>query len=277
LSFFYSLVTMKITTITKKELEELQQAKKLLENPGIAMKITNTLGSPIQQGLSMLPKNWNEKLGEVTQASLLKASEAAIFTMNSSPEEKTNNILHKIAAGATGAMGGLFGLAGLALELPITTTIIMRSIADIARSNGENINEPYTKFACLEVFALGGNSNEKNDLESSYYTTRAVLSNSMSQATKYVTEQGIVAEGAPFFLNIIGKIAEKFGIQVTEKTVAQSVPIIGAAGGALINTLFISHFQDMATGHFTIRRLERKYGQEYIHKIYNLPYLNQSQ
>ena len=95
-----------------------------------------------------------------------------------------------------------------------------------------------------------------------------MLSNSMAQATKYVTEQGIINEGAPLFLNIIGKIAERFGIQVTEKTVAQSVPIIGAAGGALINTLFISHFQDMAKGHFSIRKLERTYGQELIKKLY---------
>jgi len=256
------------TNLNQEDLEALREAKKLIENPGIAMKITNTLGSPIQQGLSLLPKNWNDKLGGITQTSLLKAADTAIFTMKNKPEEKSSNILHKIAAGATGAVGGLFGIAGLAVELPLTTTIILRSIADIARSNGENIENTSTKFACLEVFALGGNSTETH-LDSNYYTTRTLLSNSMNQATKYVTEQGIINEGAPLFLNIIGKIAERFGIQVTEKSIAQSVPVIGAAGGALINTLFISHFQDMAKGHFTIRKLERKYGQETIQKFYN--------
>jgi hypothetical protein len=49
---------------------------------------------------------------------------------------------------------------------------------------------------------------------------------------------------------------------------AQSVPVIGAAGGAAINLLFIDHFQDMARGHFTVRRLERTYGAELIRAEY---------
>ncbi|WP_075342001.1 EcsC family protein [Tenacibaculum agarivorans] len=228
--------------LTKEELEALQVAKQLLENPGIAMKITKT--------------------------SLLKATDAAIFTLKQESGAKHQNLLHKITAGTAGAVGGLFGIAGLAVELPITTTIILRSVADIARSNGEIISAPETKLACLEVFALGGNSIEESTLESGYYATRTFLSNSMSQATRYVTEQGIINEGAPLFLNIIGKIAKKFGVQVTEKTIAQSIPVIGAAGGALINTLFISHFQDMAKGHFTIRKLERKYGSSLIEELY---------
>jgi hypothetical protein len=48
----------------------------------------------------------------------------------------------------------------------------------------------------------------------------------------------------------------------------QAIPIIGAAGGSLINTLFMDHFQDMAKGHFTIRRLEKQHTPSYIKKIY---------
>jgi hypothetical protein len=39
----------------------------------------------------------------------------------------------------TGGVGGLFGLPALAIELPISTTIMLRSIADIARSEDEDI------------------------------------------------------------------------------------------------------------------------------------------
>ena len=151
-----------MSSLSNSELETLKEAKLLLENTGIAMKITNTLGSPIQKGLGMLPKNWNEKLGSITQSSLLKAADTAIFTMKDIPDEKSNNLLHTLAAGTAGAVGGLFGIAGLAIELPFTTTIILRSIADIARSNGEIINNADTKFACLQVFALGGNSSNEN-------------------------------------------------------------------------------------------------------------------
>jgi hypothetical protein len=46
------------------------------------------------------------------------------------------------------------------------------------------------------------------------------------------------------------------------------VLIIGAASGALINTLFIEHFQNMARGHFVVRRLEKIYGAEPVKLAY---------
>ncbi|SNR15058.1 EcsC family protein [Tenacibaculum jejuense] len=256
--------------ISEEDLQNLIIAKRLLENPGIAIKLSNIIGNPIQKGLDALPKNWNSKLNNITKTSLLKAAEAAIFTIKEESTDKSYDLMHKVAVGATGTIGGLFGLTGLAVELPLTTTIILRSIADIARSNGEPIKETDTKLACLEVFALGGNSIEDDNVESSYYATRAFLSNSIVQTNKFVAEHGVFHEGTTVFLNIIGKIAERFGIQVTEKTIAQSVPVIGAAGGALINTLFITHFQEMAKGHFTVRKLERKYGKELIEQLYKL-------
>jgi hypothetical protein len=56
---------------------------------------------------------------------------------------------------------------------------------------------------------------------------------------------------------------------VSEKVAAQAIPLIGAAGGALINTIFIDHFQNMARGHFIIRRLERQHGQDLVRREYD--------
>jgi hypothetical protein len=67
---------------------------------------------------------------------------------------------------------------------------------------------------------------------------------------------------------LITQIAQRFSIQVSEKAAAQAVPAIGAAGGAIINTLFIDHFQDLARGHFIVRRLERKYGKAIVEETY---------
>ena len=36
----------------------------------------------------------------------------------------------------------------------------------------------------------------------------------------------------------------------------------------MVNTVFISHFQDMARAHFTIRKLERKYSPETVKAAY---------
>ncbi len=251
-----------------KDLRDLKKAKMLLENPGIAAKITNLLGTPIEKGLELLPENWNTTIGEATQAALSKAVQAAVMTMKDSPGKESSDIWHKLAVATTGSVGGFFGLPALTVELPISTTVMLRSIADIARSENENISQIEAKLACIEVFALGGPSKSDDATESGYFAVRATLAQSLANATKHIAKHGLVEEGSPALVRLIIKIAERFSIQVSEKAAAQAVPAIGAAGGAIINTLFIDHFQDMARGHFVVRRLERKYTKELVEDTY---------
>jgi hypothetical protein len=255
--------------ITEKDLQELKEAKELLENPGLAAKMTNFIGKPIEKGIENFPEDWKEKLGDISRKSLLKAGNVAVFTMRDEPSVKSSNMIHKIATATSGALGGFFGLAGLAIELPISTTIMLRSIADISREHGESINDIETKLACLQVFALGGVSQSDDGTESGYYAIKAVLAKSISETAKFIAEKGIIEEGAPILLKLITKIAVKFNVQISEKLMAQSIPIIGAAGGAIINIMFMDHFQDMAKGHFIMRKLENKYEANYIKIIYN--------
>ena len=255
-------------TFQQKDLNDLKKAKALLENPSLAAKITNYLGTPIEKGFALLPENWNLKVGELTRTALSKAIQAAVITMKDSPGKEASNIWHKFAVATTGGIGGLFGLPALAIELPISTTIMLRSIADIARSEEEDIHNIESKIACIEVFALGGPSINDNASESGYFAVRAALAQSVSMAAEYITKRGLYEKGAPALVRLITQIAERFSIQVSEKAAAQAVPAIGAAGGAIINTLFIDHFQDMARGHFIVRRLERKYGKEIVEHTY---------
>ena len=182
--------------------------------------------------------------------------------------ESASNLLHKLAVFATGAGGGFWGLGGLVVELPVTTTIILRSIADIARNEGESISENEVKLACLEVFALGGDSKSDDGTETGYYTVRFALAKSISDAVKFLASKKITDKGAPVLVQLIPRIAEKFSIQITQKTASQLIPGIGAVSGAIINTIFLDHFQDMAKGHFVVRRLERKYGNQLIEEAY---------
>ncbi len=254
--------------ISSVDMVALKLAKQLLENPGIAARITNYVGMPLESTLRRLPGKWSEKLGDITKEALLKAADAAIFTMKNEPGKSASNFWHKLGVATTGGVGGFFGWTGLAVELPVSTTIMLRSIADIARSNGENIDDVETRLSCLEVFALGGPSKSDDATDTGYYATKAFLANSLSEAAKYLSRKGVVDKSAPALLRFIAQIAERFGIQVSEKISVQAVPLIGAAGGAVINALFMDHFQDMARGHFTIRRLERKYGVERLQRAY---------
>ena len=50
---------------------------------------------------------------------------------------------------------------------------------------------------------------------------------------------------------------------------SQTVPILGALSGAAVNSLFLNHFQALAQGHFTVRRLERIYGKGTVRRAYD--------
>jgi len=177
---------------------------------------------------------------------------------------------HRAGVTISGGIGGLFGWAGLGVELPVSTTIILRSIADIARAEGENLQNPQACLACIEVFALGGRTVSDDAAESGYFAVRAALARAVSEAAAYVTEKGVVEEAAPVVIRLVTKIAQRFAPAVADKLAVQAAPVFGAIGGAGVNLIFISHFQAVARGHFSIRRLERKYGQDRIRDEYEL-------
>lgn len=262
---------MKLSTA---EIRDLRAAKEILENPGLAAKVSNFVGTPIEQGLKKLPEAWSTAVNDVARKSIEKALDIALLTMDRDEQISSSNWWHKLAVVATGAGGGAFGLPALAIELPISTTIMLRSIADIARSEGEDLHSPDARLQCVQVLALGGPSRRDDSTESGYFAARAALARSISEAAAHVAKKGLSQQGAPAIVKLIAQVASRFSIVVSEKAAAQAVPVVGAFGGAVINSLFIDHFQDMGRGHFTIRRLERLHGQEEVRRLYEEMGLN---
>ena len=248
--------------------ESLKDAVNVLENPGLAIQIANFIGKPIEYGLSKLPDSSSERIGDITRHALHFSLRLAVSTMKNQRGLSSSDITHKMLVTLSGAAGGAFGLPALAIELPVSTTIMLRSVADVARGEGANICLIETQLECIEVFALGGRSQSDDGSETGYYATRVALGRAVAAAAKHIAENGLVKEGAPAIVRLIAEVATRFSIQVSEKFAAQSLPAIGAAGGAAINLIFINHFQDMARGHFTVRRLERKYGAKLIQDEY---------
>lgn len=250
------------------EIAELKRAKALLENPGLAARLSALLGSPIERGMAMLPQRFQTTVHKASEAAMMKALDVAVKSIGVNDGAPSKDRLHKIAAATSGAVGGAFGLLALSVELPISTTIMLRSIADIAKSEGENVQHIETRLACLTVFALGGKSAKDDATESGYFAARMAMASAVSEAAKYLAEKGMSKAGAPALVRLTSLIASRFGVVVSEKAAAQAIPIIGAASGALINTLFIEHFQNMARGHFIVRRLEKIHGVEPVRVAY---------
>jgi len=250
------------------DLEQLRQAKSLLEFPGLAVRLTDVVGRPLEKSIQLLPEGAARAVHAAAQHALERALDFALATMGREGAGSSSDLWHKWASATTGAVGGFFGLAGLALELPATTVIMLRSIGDIARSEGHDLRDPWTRLACLEVFALGGSSKSDDAVDTGYYAVRSVLSKVVSDAVQHVAEKGVTSRGAPVLVRLIETIAARFGIVVQEKVALELLPVLGAASGALINTIFMGHFQNVARGHFVVRRLERRYGIEAVRAAY---------
>jgi hypothetical protein len=248
------------------ELEELKRARGLLEGGGLVVRVAEALGRPLEAGLERLPAQAREVVQGASRAALERALRLALGTMAEAPARRSSERLHKAAVAATGAVGGFFGLGGLTVELPVTTVVMLRSIADIARSEAQDLSLPETRLACLEVFALGGGG--ESAAETGYYAVRATLSQALTEAARHIAEHGLTRKGGPALVRAVAEVAARFGVVVEQKLALASVPVLGAATASMINTLFIDHFQKRARGHFVVRRLEAAHGYETVRETY---------
>jgi len=254
--------------MTGDDLAALKRASQSLEHPSLAARIANMVGRPIELIETVLPPSASQIVSKAVGAGLEAALKIALRSMQTVPQA-SSDMLHKALVTASGAAGGALGLAALPVELPVSTIIILRAIAEIARSEGEDLSNPEASLACLQVFALGGRAGSDDAAESGYFALRALLAQSVSEAARHIAQHGTIKEGSPVLVRLVSQIAARFGVVVTQKAAAQVLPVVGALGGAAVNYAFLEHFQDMARAHFTIRRLERIYGQDFVRTEYD--------
>jgi hypothetical protein len=251
--------------LTGEETADLKRAIACLEGASFAQRLTDAIGRPVGALSRGLPVSARLVVAHASRAALRAGLALALRTIDPrrSPKSSSNRA-HKLAAAASGAIGGAFGLAALPVELPVSTTILLRSIAEIAREEGEDLSDPRTALACMEVFALGGKGDEEAAFESGYFAVRAALAKSVTDSARFLASEGFGAHSAPVVVRFVSQLASRFGVVVSEKIAAQAAPILGAIGGAAVNAVFAEHFQTLARGHFIVRRLERGHGPSLV-------------
>lgn len=253
------------SSLTPEELEQLYRAYQHLEHPSFAARLSNVIGTPIEQTLKLLPKNWHQRVNQTAEFSIRQALNMAFRTLDTRTAFGASDRYHKLAAFAAGAVGGFFGPMALVAELPVVTLLMLRSIADIARSEGEDLNSLETRLACVKVFALGGRSKDDDATDTGYYGLRSTLAFHFARVPHY---GGTSRINLPAGVELIRGISARFGTVISDEIAVQLVPVAGAIGGGLLNLMFMQHFQDVARGHFTLRRLERAYRPEVVRKEY---------
>jgi EcsC protein family len=248
--------------------EALRRTISNLENQDFAAQLADYAGRPIERVMRLLPKAASSRINKTVELAILNCLNVAISSIEprskALPARRTASLL----AGISGGVSGFFGLAALPIELPVTTTLMLRSIADIARHHGEDLSKLEARLACVEVFALGApRSGRRADV--GYYASRALLGRLTADATALLLERGAANLAAPVVGGLVSEIATRFSVVVSERSAASAIPVLGAMGGATVNLLFMNHFQRVASGHFAIRRLEREYGPAIVRRLYD--------
>ncbi|MEN3746974.1 EcsC family protein [Sphingomonas sp. HF-S3] len=230
------------------ELDELESiARALVAADTLFMKLVNRAGKVTGSVLSRLPEGWQGMVQKASAAALKAAWAAAGTTQPQRHRGRVGRALsnttgegfHRVATAVSGAVGGAGGaMTTVLVDLPATTTLILRSIQQIAADYGEDLDAPDVRANCIAVFAMGGPMSADDDREMSLYAARTALTGK--------------AIG-----DIILSVAPRFGVVVSQKAVAQAAPVLGAVAGAAINPIFTRYYQKMAHVRFRLRRLER--------------------
>ena len=177
----------------------------------------------------------------VAEAALARAFDVAILGLPLKSSVRERGRIGSAFVGVSGAISGFTGFIGFVPDAFFTTLAIMRSVAQVAVEEGENLDDPDTKLACLAVFGSSpsdpGAQGKQPDI--SYFLTRSAL------------------HGRPLTL-LLSEVARRYGVSLSQKFVLQAVPLLGAAGGAGLNIAYMAHYRRVARAVFTIRRLQQK-------------------
>ncbi|MGY6216368.1 EcsC family protein [Methylolobus aquaticus] len=246
------------------EASELRWAYEQLEHPSLAARLSSVIGVPIERMLKLLPQSWYRAVETGAEASISRAARLAVSTLGQNHTTWAGDKRHRAAAAIAGAAGGLAGPLGLLGELPVMTLLMLRSIAAIAHRHGEDLADESTHLACVEVFGLGARSRDDDGAETGYFGLRGSLAFHFGGTLSHQATPGSLPGGVEFLRGV----AARFGIALSDVHAARIVPVVGALSGAALNVIFMQHFQDIARGHFIVRRLERKYGAQAIRVAY---------
>ncbi len=277
----------------------IAEAAAYLEQPGFLVRLTNKLGRPAELLMNRLPGPAGRIVTSSTDKALKAALRAALFSLPREVRDVRDlpvrtlhattfqsGSLHSGAAYVTGFTGGMLGAAALPVELPATTAIMLRSIGDIAQRMGADLSDKQTRLECLAVFGLGSGAPAGEELrgalegrgssvDTGYYAVRSSLTSATRAAASWAATatpqqvgEALVRGKSTALAKLIAAVAARFSVVVSQKTVLQLLPVLGAATATASNLAFVDHFNHVARYHFGLRLLEQRYGEDAVRTAY---------
>lgn len=201
---------------------------------GAGIELLNLLGGRAETLLDRLPGPVRAQLDGATETALRLAVQGAQASRRAVPDQAP--WVNTALSTAMGAAGGFGGLPSALVELPATTTMLLRAIQGAAAREGFDPAAPSVMFDCVRVFSAAGPLERDDGADLGFLTLRLTLSGSAMQ-------------------RLIAAIAPRLAAVLGQKLAAQTVPVLGAVAGAGTNYLYARYYQEIAHVHFGLRRL----------------------
>lgn len=273
--------------LNQQELSFIEEAAAFLERPSSLVSATDRLGKPLDRLQNSLPQGAQQLVKQAVHLSLKSALRVAIKSL---PQEQRipgswNDTLnatrlsawtHTAAVTTTGAIGGAMGTAALLVELPLTTSLILRSISSMAHQWGHDLRKPEIQLQCLYVFTLGSSHNRADDeMDSAYISARLAYHGLIRELASFIGSHSLkdvflaLEKGTlPALVKFASLLIPCFERTLLKNIMSKSVPIISAVGSAALNAGFCQYFTNAARYHFGLMHLEARHGREAVHHHY---------
>lgn len=212
-------------------LDRLADSYVAATGPGIALM--SQLGDFADNLAGRIPPAAQDSLHGAAEKALHVAIRAADLSHSVLPNDDAK--LTRVIAAAMGAAGGAGGIGTALAELPLTTTLFLRSIQSAARAEGFDPRSDNVRFDSVRIFASNGPL--------------------ASQETDLAFMAARMAVTGPTLQALATKVAPRLALVFGKKIAAQALPVMGAAAGASINTIYANYYREMAQVHFGLRRL----------------------
>ncbi len=214
-------------------------ARRYLAAGGIAMEILTAVGGKAEGLVERLPKSVRGRMDRLTLAALNRAFDAAARSRGVLRER--GDLFNRLLSTTSGAVGGLAGIGGAMLELPVTVTLLLRAIMDIAAEHGLDPDSDAARRAALQIFASAGPLSDDDGTDLGLLAARMTITGQTVQA-------------------LIARVAPRLSASLAQKLAAQTVPVLGAVAGATINYNFTRYYKELARVHFGLARLAEESG-----------------
>ncbi|WP_120633414.1 EcsC family protein [Ruegeria sp. EL01] len=201
---------------------------------GTGVKLLNKLGGSAESLLDQLPDPVRQGLTSATEHALWAAIHAAQGSRRAVPDQKP--WVNTAVTTAMGAAGGLGGVSTALVELPATTTMLLRSIQGAAAREGFDPAEENVKFDCVRVLSAAGPLSYDDGADLGFFSVRLTLT-------------------GPAMQRLIAAVAPRLSVVLGQKLAAQSIPVLGALAGGGTNFIYTRYYQQVAHVHFGLRRL----------------------